>query len=110
MEPINTHSIAQPPPNWIIDDTDAPTSASNSRRPSGQFQLHSPAVSLLPLSSAMSSDGDAREAASAPEPTNPFNFKTQVISSSLAKSVCHLDPLSVRFSTSRLYPADAIAG
>ncbi|KAM4055956.1 cation efflux family protein [Hirsutella rhossiliensis] len=87
MESINARSIAQPPPpTLIVDDTDAPTLAPTGRLPREQLHLDSPASSMLSPSSAMSSDGDAGEAASAPEPTNPFNFTTQAISSSPVKS------------------------
>ncbi|RCI13627.1 hypothetical protein L249_5490 [Ophiocordyceps polyrhachis-furcata BCC 54312] len=82
-EPNNTR---QSPPTLVVEDADAFSALPASQLVHEPSLLSSPA-SLLSPPSAMSGDGDAEETTSSPAcRANPFNFKTQVISSSPIKS------------------------
>lgn len=88
MEPTKASSAPQPPPILIVDDTDASARPPPDRLAhEASFLSSSPGSSFLSPSFAMPADGDVGEATSAPAAPNPFNFQTQVISTSPVKSV-----------------------
>lgn len=97
MEPFkDDHSITQSesrveaPPIFIVDDTDCGAGVGRDQ------SLRPLEARLLSPSYTMASESDSAENTAANTPHNPFNFQTQVISTSPVKSV-RLDP-----STSQL--------
>lgn len=87
------HSYSNRPPSVVIDEIDLDAEAP----PEAQSRFAAPSSSFLAPSFNMSSVGDTSDsAAQESAPHNPFNFQTQVISTSPVKSVSTCNSRSKR--------------
>lgn len=83
----NHPSVAPSPPTLVVDDTHVAISQLQSEPTDQEATRLTPSTAYLRSSSAMSSEEEIRDKAGGAGAPSPFNFQTQVISTTPVKPV-----------------------
>lgn len=97
MDSFNRDPLYTSLPELVVDDTDTNNADRSTKRyyPAKEPSMLSPNSALL-SKPTMVVDGAADHPSGQSTPTNPFNFQTQVISTSPVKSVGITPALSIK--------------